>query len=118
MSDTSKATPRPWHWEFEAIEHGYEKLVGRNGFAILVHSEEDGDIKEHDKSLIIQAVNSYNPERARNAMLALEDLTPGGSEYVGDVTCCVEFIRQRQSTQHERIVSLTKQLRASAGNTV
>ena len=55
----SKSTPGPWRWEFEAIEHGYEKLVGSNGFVVLIHSEEDGDIKEHDKSLIAKAPEMY-----------------------------------------------------------
>ncbi len=49
-----------------------------------------------------------------NAMRALEDLTPSGSEYVGDIARCVEFIRQRQASQHQHIISLTKRLRASS----
>ena len=44
------------------------------------------------------------------AMRALENLTPGGSEYVGDIPRCVEHIRWRQSSQHERVVRLAKQL--------
>jgi hypothetical protein len=45
-------------------------------------------------------------------MLALENLTPGGSEFVDDVARCVAFIRQRQASQHQVILSLGKQLRA------
>ena len=56
---TQPKTPGPWRWEFEAIEHGYEKLVGGDGFVVLIHSEEDGDIKERDKSLIAKAPDMY-----------------------------------------------------------
>jgi len=43
-------------------------------------------------------------------MRALENLTPGGSEYVGDIKRCVEFIRWRQSSQHQRTLSLAKRI--------
>lgn len=46
------------------------------------------------------------------AMRALENLTPGGSEFVGNVARCVAFIRQRQASQHQVILSLSRQLRA------
>ena len=52
-------------------------------------------------------------ETCKVAMRALEDLTPGGSEYVGDIARCVEFIRQRQASQHQHMISLTKRIRIS-----
>ena len=45
-----------------------------------------------------------------DAMRALENLTPGGSEYVGDIKRCVEFIKRRQSSQHQRTISLAKRI--------
>jgi hypothetical protein len=45
-------------------------------------------------------------------MTALENLTPGGSEYVNDAPRCVDFIRQRQASQHQVILSQGRQLRA------
>jgi len=38
---------------------------------------------------------------ARERMLALESLTPGGSEFVGDVKMCVDFIRDTKQRQHD-----------------
>lgn len=35
--------------------------------------------------------------------LALQSLTPGGSEYANDPTRCVRFVRETRTTQHEAI---------------
>jgi hypothetical protein len=109
--DTSKATPRPWKAE---LDECYSLILDAEGRQVTHSDYETGVCLEEESAiLIVQAVNSYNSERDKNAMLALENLTPGGSEYVGDVARCVEFIKWRQSSQHERIVKLTKQLRAT-----
>lgn len=106
MNDTSKATVRMagMHVTNEKGEI-LLSLVPSNGRTL---ASGEANRAYH---YVHKAVNSYNPERDKNAMLTLENLTPGGSEYVGDITRCVEFIKRRQSSQHERIVKLTKQLR-------
>jgi hypothetical protein len=48
-------------------------------------------------------------ERYKPAMLALESLTPSGSEYVGDVERCVATIRDTRRRQHEMIVKFKKE---------
>lgn len=45
------------------------------------------------------------------AMKALHDLTPGGSEFVVDIKRCVDWIRERFKTQHEKILSQQKELK-------
>ncbi len=55
----SKFTPGPWRWAFLPEDHGYETLVGSNGFRILIHSSEDGEVKERDKSVIAKAPEMY-----------------------------------------------------------
>ena len=62
-----------------------------------------------------EATKAVEWHMGKGAMLALENLTPGGSEYVGDIERCVAYIRQRQTAQHARIVRLTKQLRNVQG---
>lgn len=47
--------------------------------------------------------------RESKAMRALEALTPSGSEYVDEVERCVQFIRDVRESQHQIIISLTKQ---------
>jgi hypothetical protein len=43
-------------------------------------------------------------------MRALEDLTPHGSEFVGDVNKCVGWIRSVRIAQHDRIVKSVKEV--------
>lgn len=40
---------------------------------------------------------------ARERMLALESLTPGGSEFAGDVKMCVDFIKDERRRRNETI---------------
>lgn len=42
------------------------------------------------------------------AMRALESLTPGGSEYVGDVKRCVQFVCEARAMQHSTILQWAK----------
>lgn len=42
--------------------------------------------------------------------LALQSLTPGGSEYVDDPARCVAFVRDTRTSQHETIKRQQKQL--------
>lgn len=49
------------------------------------------------------------------AMLALESLTPGGSEFVGDPDECVKFVRRSREQQFEAIKHLAKQAKANDG---
>ena len=42
-------------------------------------------------------------DRLKGAMLALESLTPGGSEFVGDVKACVEYVRKRQTMLFDQV---------------
>ena len=66
MSDTSKATPRPWRKSDRGT-----KVSGKPVFALL--GSKHGDFrdtviasylwKESDADLALEAVNSYNPER-------------------------------------------------------
>jgi hypothetical protein len=46
--------------------------------------------------------------RLKDAMCALESLTPSGSEFVGDIENCVAYIRRRQTFQHEMIIKAVK----------
>lgn len=46
------------------------------------------------------------------AMLALEGLTPGGSEYVGDIARCVEYVRDLVDGKHKMIVKLIREGKA------
>lgn len=48
--------------------------------------------------------------------LALESLTPQGSEYVNDPDACVAVVRSYRRTQHERIIKLTKENNALRAN--
>lgn len=47
------------------------------------------------------------------AMRALESLTPGGSEFVGDVERCIQEIRYHRELQHKIIVDFKKRLDAA-----
>lgn len=42
--------------------------------------------------------------------LALESLTPGGSEFVNDPDFCVAHVRKRQAAQHQMILSFAKKV--------
>lgn len=45
---------------------------------------------------------------------ALEGLTPGGSEFVNDPEYCAQFVRNRQTHQHETIIRQQLQIKASS----
>jgi hypothetical protein len=49
--------------------------------------------------------------RAERAERALCSLTPGGSEYAGDVEACVSYVRDVRASQHKHIVRLTAKVR-------
>lgn len=49
------------------------------------------------------------------ARLALESLTPGGSEFVGDAAYCVEYVRARLDAAHETNKRLMKRAQAAEG---
>ena len=100
--ETSKATPRI---SFRRFEEGTILYIEGTGETMSI---KDWGLARQ----ITDAVNSY--DREKSAMRALENLTPSGSEYVGDIARCVEFIRQRQASQHQHIISLTKRIRASS----
>jgi hypothetical protein len=51
--------------------------------------------------------------RVTAAEKALHDLTPGGSEFVGDVPRCVEWIRKRYTSEHESVLSFAKKWKAA-----
>lgn len=65
----------------------------------------------------IQAANqraAQSAARAERAERALCELTPGGSEYAGDVDACVRYIRDVRVSQHDAIVAATKRAKESA----
>ena len=47
--------------------------------------------------------------KAETAQLALESLTPGGSEYVGDPQRCVAYVRETSHSQHAAIVKFKQE---------
>ena len=56
-----------------------------------------------------ERVASALREARAEPMLALESLTPGGSEFVGDVQRCVAHVKEQQRRQHELIVKFKKE---------
>ncbi|MFA5573096.1 MAG: hypothetical protein WDA42_08305 [Candidatus Bathyarchaeia archaeon] len=68
-------------------------------------------IREHPESPITQLLLAHSDNQAElikelraerdMVMRALESLTPGGSEYVGDVARCVEHVLTVRKDQHE-----------------
>jgi hypothetical protein len=44
--------------------------------------------------------------------LALESLTPGGSEFVNDIENCLVYCQRRRDSDHETIKRLVKELKA------
>ena len=53
-------------------------------------------------------------EESRKRMIALESLTCGGSEYVGDVERCVEYIRRGQESMRRGFGAKIKDEKARA----
>lgn len=49
--------------------------------------------------------------------IALESLTPNGSEYVNDLPRCLEFIAQRRQNSHEMILKAVKERKAAEAET-
>lgn len=49
-------------------------------------------------------------QRAEKWSLALQSLTPGGSEYVDDPERCVAFVRETRERQHATILNLKQRL--------
>lgn len=52
-------------------------------------------------------------EKVARYDLALQSLTPGGSEYVGDPERCVQFVKDTRQMQHETIVKAVKERKAA-----
>ena len=52
------------------------------------------------------------------AMRALESLTPGGSEYVGDPKRCVYFVKEAQAMQHRVILAWAKRAKEAEAKLV
>jgi hypothetical protein len=75
-------------------EHGYQPD------GVCPHCA-DYSAKIHVASLTAR-VEAAEKER-RTAMLAIESLTPGGSEFVGDVERCVVHVRARQTALLDNI---------------
>ena len=44
--------------------------------------------------------------------LALESLTPGGSEFVNDLDRCLEYVNAQRNRQHEMLVKAIKERKA------
>lgn len=55
--------------------------------------------------------NPVGVKTNKRAMRILEDLTPNGSEYVGDPERCAEYIRDLIDSKHRMIVKLMKEKR-------
>ncbi len=96
------------------METSKERPYGANLPASRVAAIEARNAPDLDAATKAVEWHMCKPGREKSAMRALENLTPGGSEYVGDIARCIEFIRQRQASQHQHIISLTKRLRASS----
>ena len=95
------------------METSKERPYGANLPASRVAAIEARNAPDLDAATKAVEWHMCKPGREKSAMRALENLTPGGSEYVGDIARCIEFVRQRQASQHQHIISLTKRLRAS-----
>ena len=60
-----------------------------------------------DRVMVIEML-----EHGKQAMLALESLTPQGSEYYNDIQACVKAVRGRRDRDMESIKRLVKANRA------
>lgn len=80
--------------------------------AAALFSAEDWQLKteafERANITLQEQVASLTKERD-DALKALHDLTPGGSEFVGDVKRCVEWIRVRFTSEHEQVLKQAKE---------
>ena len=86
MSDTSKATPRPWgHGDaYHNPGKGEDIFVGSDGTVVATTGDIGGFIREADADLVLAAVNSYNPERDRLALELAWDINERGSKHYPD----------------------------------
>lgn len=57
----------------------------------------------------LEHTSEYWEQRYKKAMLALESLTPSGSEYVGDIERCVAHVRDSQTTMLAAMVNFKNQ---------
>lgn len=65
MSETSKAAPRPWKAELDGI---YSRIIDAEGKPVATNDYESGVGLDEDQAvLIVEAVNSYNPDRDKLA---------------------------------------------------
>jgi rubredoxin len=66
--------------------------------------------------LVDQLLDQYDmlQWRAQEWALALQSLTPGGSEYVDDPERCVAFVRETRKSQHAAILAATKRAKEAA----
>ena len=70
---------------------------------------DDAECKlRHQTSEGVQAFKIVHCPDHAQAMRALESLTPSGSEFVGDVARCVAFVRDKQSTMMQHIITMHK----------
>ena len=98
----------------EYLERGAEAEALRVAFELLTDKDEisgedimdildridAGEALSHLEAVdrAVQDKVAQVEKKARTSMIALESLTCGGSEYVGDVDRCVEYIRHGQES--------------------
>jgi hypothetical protein len=102
-----------WDGRLEAVIAERDRLITRLEVAEKERDSLQSTLAEQDELFNATAVLENEAalldraERAeakyRTAMLALESLTPGGSEFVGDVERCVAHVRARQTALLDNI---------------
>lgn len=86
--------------------------------ALGATSKRDFFLREHGLANIDKVAAIIDAECGTDeAMRALESLTPGGSEYVGDVPRCVEFIKKARALEHEQLLKQSKARQAAEAST-
>jgi hypothetical protein len=60
----------------------------------------DSDIEDLILDTVYQAASQYR--------MALESLTPGGSEFYDDPDRCVSFVKDHDQSQHRHLIELVK----------
>lgn len=85
--------------------------------AFVFKSQRCGLVDGHKGGHIASEANTMLCEkcapRELKAMRALESLTASGSEFVGDVEYCVEYIRNSRECQHRVLLQFAKRAKAA-----
>lgn len=104
-----EATARPWSYEIQYGSNGEEIYAWVHYHNLMVCT-----VKVHHARMIVQAVNAYEPLKARLAEVEREfertQFARDAAGFIGTAAECIEFLNAQNLTAEARIAVLEKAL--------